>query len=74
LRLELHDSSFYGGDYYRAERNLNEIILLENFMDEDGEPFFQAQPVGTICLQVIGFEQARERLATVPGLRAVDAT
>ncbi len=73
LALELHDSCFYGGDYYQAERNLEEVILLENFMEDDGEPFFQSQPVGTICLRVNGFVEARERLATVPGLRAVDS-
>ncbi len=70
LSLELHDSSFYGGDYYRAQRNLDEVIVLENYTEDDGEPFFQAQPVGALCVQVTGFDEARQRLAPVPGLRA----
>jgi hypothetical protein len=67
--LELHDSSFYGDDYYVARRDEDEVIMLENFLEEDGEPFFQTQPVGAICVQVSGFDDARVRLASVPALR-----
>lgn len=71
VRLEPHDSSYFGGDYYRASHDLDEVILLENFMDDDDEPFFLTQPVGATCLRVSGFEGGRERLAQVPGLRVV---
>ena len=67
--LQLHDSSFYGADYYVAQRDLDEGILLENYLEDDDEPFFRTQPVGAICVQVSGFDEARGRLAAVPGLR-----
>ena len=70
--LELRNSSYYGGDYYRAGRELDQVILLENYMEDDDEPFFQAQPVGAICVQVIGFAESRGRLEQVRGLRAAD--
>jgi hypothetical protein len=71
MPLELRDSNFYGGDYYVARRDMDEVILLENHVEDDGEPFFQTQPVGAICVQVDGFHAARGRLASVPGLRRV---
>jgi hypothetical protein len=73
VRLELRDSSYFGGDYYRAEQGVDQVILLENYMEDDNEPFFETQPVGAICVRVSGFDEARELLARVPGLRAVDA-
>jgi hypothetical protein len=69
MPLLLRDSSFYGGDYYVAQRDPDEAILLKNYLEDDDEPFFQTQPVGAICVQVSGFDDARARLAAVPGLR-----
>jgi hypothetical protein len=42
LPLELHDSSYYGGDYYRVERALDQVIVLENYVEDDGEPSCRA--------------------------------
>jgi hypothetical protein len=67
--LELRDSSFYGGDHYVARRDFDEVMLLENHLEDDDEPFFQTQPVGAICVHISGFDEARGRLASVPGLR-----
>ena len=69
LELELRDSSFFGGDYYAVTRELDEAIVLENYMEDDGEPFFPTQPVGAVCAQVTGFDDARARLDAMPGLR-----
>jgi hypothetical protein len=71
VSLELHDSSFYGGDYYAAHHDLGEVVLLENHMEDDGEPFFPTQPVGAICVQVIGFDDVRAELAGIAELRPV---
>ena len=68
---ELHDSSFCGGDDYAARRDPDQVVLLENYMEEDGEPFFPTQPVGAICVQVIGFDEVRAELAGIAELRAV---
>ena len=40
-------------------------------MEEDGEPFFPTQPVGAICVQVIGFDKVRAALAGTAELRPV---
>ncbi len=73
LRLELRTSSYYGGDYYRAERDVDQVIVLENYVEDDDEPFFQSQPVGAICVQVSGFAEAHQRLRHVRGLQRADA-
>jgi hypothetical protein len=70
IEIELRDSSFYGGDYFRGKQR-DDVILLANYMEDDGEPFFKAQPVGTVCLQLSPQPGDRERLAAVPGLRLV---
>ena len=40
-------------------------------MEDDGEPFFPTQPVGAICVQVIGFDKVRAALAGTAELRPV---
>lgn len=69
LQLQLHDSCFYGGDYFRASRDLDQVIVLENFVEDDGEPFFAGAPVGAVCVEVSGFSDAEARIACVDGLR-----
>ncbi|MDP8968243.1 MAG: hypothetical protein M3N04_06565 [Actinomycetota bacterium] len=69
LELELRDSSFYGGDYFTVERDLEQVIVLENYVEDDGEPFFPGAPVGAVCVEVSGFSEAHARLACVNGLR-----
>ena len=73
LQPELRNSSYYGGNCYRVGGELGQVIVLENSMEDDDEPLFETQPVGTICVQVSGFAEARERLEQVPGLEPVDA-
>lgn len=71
--LELHDSSYYGGDYYRAGDGPDQVIVLENYMEDDGQSFFSTLPVGAICVQVSGFGAARDGFAQIPELHLVRA-
>lgn len=68
LQLERRDSSFYGGDYFTVSRDLSQIVVLENYVEDDGEPFFPGAAVGAVCVEVVGFSELQGRLAALPGL------
>jgi hypothetical protein len=73
IELELHDSSFYGGDYFRAADDGPSIIVLENFIEDDGEPFFLSLPVGASCVQVDAPPEVITRLDHLDGLTRAPA-
>ncbi len=70
IELSAHDSSFYGGDHFHWSNGLAEVTILENYLEDDGEPFVDSQPVGVICVMVEAFPGVTERLAPVRELRA----
>lgn len=48
LQFELHESLYFGGDYFRFEVGDLTLTLRPNFIDEDGEraePLFPNEPV-----------------------------
>jgi hypothetical protein len=49
------------------------MVVLANSVKDDHEPVFPGQAIGSVCIRPDGFDEARERLAEVPGLRLVSA-
>lgn len=64
LPLGLHDSSYYGGGYLMLARGVDQVSVLENYMEDDDEPLLPTQQVAAICVQVIGFADAHGRART----------
>jgi hypothetical protein len=62
VTLALHDSSFYGGDYFLAELDGCEIRVIENFMDDDGQAFEPELPEGAIVVVVDGLQSTAEHV------------
>lgn len=50
ITFELHDSSFYGGDYYLAEVTEGKVYVQPNLDLLDDEPFEHEWPVGQCLL------------------------
>jgi hypothetical protein len=68
--LELHDSSYRGGDYYlwRSEKG-EELIIQRNFEDEDGYLAEQDHPSYATLLYASGSDaETLAALANMPGL------
>lgn len=70
IGLELHDSLFRGGDYYRNPHGEYEIILQENFPDHyDGELAEPDHPDHALLLYANGSDgRYEEILNALPGL------
>lgn len=60
--LALHDSSFYGGDYFLVELGGCEMRVIENFIEDDGEAFEPELPEGAIFVVADGLQGAEERV------------
>jgi hypothetical protein len=59
VRFELHDSSFRGGDYFRAEVPEGTIYVQPNYDVLDNEPFEVSWPPDQFLLCFSGLEDDR---------------
>lgn len=71
--LELHDSSFRGGDYYRWDgTHGEELILQSNVLDADGIPDVEEFPDHSVLLYATELPtEWLEQLAAVPGAESL---
>ena len=73
--FDLHDSDYFGGDYYLARPAEGvEVRLLDNFTEDDGEPFAADFPDAAVLLSIDGqlsaeFEAALARVSALRRLR-----
>jgi hypothetical protein len=59
IRFAVHESSFRGGDYYRAEVPQGTVIVQKNYDSIDREPFEHAWPSEKVILYLDGVDCRR---------------
>lgn len=63
--LEAHESDYYGGDYYRSDRDGMQLVLRTNFMEDDGEVTEAEYPDAAVLLYVDGDSNTVDGIATL---------
>ena len=56
-QLNAHESEYRGGEYFRVEHNGTNLVLQQNFEEDDGEPTEAEFPHAEIILYVDGEER-----------------
>jgi hypothetical protein len=56
IKFELHDSSFYGGDYFRADVPAGTIYIQSNHDILDDEPFEASWPLDQFLISFAGLD------------------
>jgi hypothetical protein len=56
LEFVLHESDWYGGDYYRAGTEKRTARIIRNFIDDDGDAFELDWPNNQIVLYLEGWD------------------
>ena len=59
VRFDLHDSSFLGGDYFRAEAPEGTIYIQRNLDVLDNEPFEGSWPSDQFLLNFAGLDDEK---------------
>ena len=72
VSFRLHDSSFYGGDYMRAEIPGGEYRVVRNYEEVDGEMFEAKHPEVPVLLYIEGEQPFATALDAIPGLERLD--
>ena len=52
--MELHESAYRGGDYFRLEKTGVKLVLQTNFMEDDGEVAEAEYPDADVLLYLDG--------------------
>jgi hypothetical protein len=63
IELQCHDSDYRGGDYFRFDAADLELIVQENFVEDDGEPTEARFPSAPFLLYVDGNGLAVDEIA-----------
>jgi hypothetical protein len=59
--LAPRDSSYYCGDYFRANQSGCTVLVLQDCLEDDGEPLRPELPEGAIFVEIQGPTEADER-------------
>lgn len=77
VEFGLHDSSFYGGTYFRGTGSGDEELLIVRNRDFEGEVIYEGCPVDAALLRIECTKRGRElreRLKKVAGLTFIRST
>jgi hypothetical protein len=61
-KLAVHQSDYRGGDYFRCEVDRVELVLQENFIEDDGEPTEAAFASDKLLVYLDGPDDSVEKL------------
>lgn len=61
-KFAVHQSDYRGGDYFRCKVDSVEVVLQENFIEDDGEPTEAAFPSDKLLVYLDGPDDTVEKL------------